>query len=111
MDRQVGALVLLVQIAPAMAPTTSAPRGCIKSDPAQTATRPASGPLWINPGSFLPIASAASVPPTMAMSDLTATWPEIFSIVWALKMLKPNHPTVGIQAPNAKRVCLMVGVH
>ena len=33
------------KIAPATPPVTSAPIGCITSEPAQTATSPASGPL------------------------------------------------------------------
>jgi hypothetical protein len=35
----------------------------------------------------------------MAISELTATRPEILSRVWALITLKPNHPTVNTQAP------------
>ena len=88
---------------PAIPPTTNAPSGCIKSEPAHTATRPASGPLCRKPGSFLPKTSAASVPPTMAINELTATSPEILSRVWALITLKPNQPTVRIHAPNARK--------
>ncbi len=46
------------------------------SDPAQIATKPASGPLCKKPGSFLPIAFAVMVPPTIAMSELIATRPK-----------------------------------
>ena len=44
-------------------PMASAPSGCIRSEPAQIATRPASGPLCTKPGSLRPATSAASVPP------------------------------------------------
>ncbi len=47
--------------------------------------------------------SAAKVPPTMAISELTATRPEILSMVCALMTLKPNQPTVKIQAPKARK--------
>ncbi len=90
------------KIPAATAPTTSAPIGCIKSDPAQTATSPASGPLWTKPGSFFPRISAARVPPTMAISELTATSPEILPSVCALITLNPNQPTVRIHAPSAR---------
>ncbi|MCY1212381.1 hypothetical protein D9M72_241150 [compost metagenome] len=33
------------KMAPATPPATSAPSGCMRSEPAHTATRPASGPL------------------------------------------------------------------
>ena len=39
----------------------------------------------------------------MAISELTATSPEILSSVWALITLKPNQPTVRIQAPSARK--------
>ena len=94
---------MATKIAPATAPTTSAPSGCIRSEPAHTATRPASGPLCTKPGSFLPSSRAASVPPTMAISEFTATRPEILSSVCALITLKPNQPTVRIQAPSARK--------
>ena len=95
--------------APATAPTASAPSGCIRSEPAHTATRPASGPLCTKPGSLRPRASAASVPPTMAISEFTATRPEILSSVCALITLKPNQPTVRIQAPSARNGMLEGG--
>jgi hypothetical protein len=88
---------------PATPPVTSAPIGCIRSEPAQTATSPASGPLCTKPGSFLPATSATSVPPTMAISEFMATRPEILSRVCALMTLKPNQPTVRIQAPSARK--------
>jgi hypothetical protein len=53
-------------------------------------------------GVVLAQASAASVPPTMAIKELTATRPEILSTVCALITLKPNQPTVKIQAPSAR---------
>ena len=62
---------------PATKPVTKAPKGCITSDPAHTATKPAKGPLCTKPGSFLPITNAAKVPPTKAINELTATNPEI----------------------------------
>ena len=40
--------------APAAAPVTSAPIGCITSEPAQIATNPASAPLCTKPGSLPP---------------------------------------------------------
>ena len=93
---------IATKMAPATAPTTSAPIGCITSEPAQTATKPAKGPLWTKPGSFLPKTNATKVPPTMAMSELSATKPETLSKVCALITLKPNQPTMRIQAPNAR---------
>jgi hypothetical protein len=49
-----------------------------------------------------PATNAASVPPTIAMSELTATRPEILSSVCALMTLKPNQPTDRIHAPSAR---------
>ncbi len=72
------------------------------SEPAQTATSPANGPLWTNPGSFLPTKSAANVPPTKAINELTATKPEIPLMLCADITLNPNQPTVRIHAPSAK---------
>ena len=63
------------------------------SEPAQTATSPASGPLWTKPGSLRPTSVATIVPPAIAISELTATRPEILSSVCALITLKPNQPT------------------
>src|SRR5688572_20981067 len=80
----------------------SAPMGWTTSEPAQMATSPASGPLCTKPGSFLPTASAASVPPDMAMSELSATRPLILSMVCADITLNPNQPTDRIQAPRAR---------
>jgi len=51
----------------------------------------------------LPISTATSVPPTMAISEFTATRPLILSMVWALITLKPNQPTARIQAPSARK--------
>ena len=90
-------------------PTTSAPMGCIRSEPAHTATRPASGPLWIKPGSFLPKISAAIIPPTMAIMEFSATRPEMPSRVWADITLKPNQPMDNIQAPSARKGMLEGG--
>ena len=87
---------------PRTAPVISAPSGCIRSDPAQTATSPASGPLWTNPGSLRPTNSAASTPPTMAISEFTATRPLTASTDCADMTLNPNQPTVSVQAPNAR---------
>ena len=39
----------------------------------------------------------------MAISEFTATRPEILSMVCALITLKPNQPTVSIQAPSARK--------
>ena len=72
------------------------------SEPAHTATSPASGPLWTKPGSLRPATSAASVPPAIASSELTATRPDILSSVCADITLKPNQPTVRIHAPSAR---------
>ena len=49
----------------------SEPTGCITSDPAQTATSPASAPLWTKPGSFLPATSAARIPPAIASKEFS----------------------------------------
>ena len=85
-----------------LSPVASAPSGWNTSEPAHTATSPASGPLWMKPGSFFPATNAASVPPTIAMSEFTAPSPLIPSTACALITLKPNHPTVRIQAPSAR---------
>ena len=61
---------------PATNPVAKAPSGCIISEPAHTATKPANGPLCTKPGSFFPKNSAASVPPTKAINELTATKPD-----------------------------------
>src|SRR5512138_2459775 len=95
--------------APATPPTISAPMGCITSEPAHTATKPASGPLCTKPGSFLPIHNATSVPPTIAISEFTATKPLILSMVCADITLKPNQPTVNTQAPSARNGMLEGG--
>jgi hypothetical protein len=58
--------------------------------------------LCTKPGSFRPAASAASVPPTIAIRELRATSPLIFSSVCADMTLKPNHPTARIHAPSAR---------
>src|SRR3569623_11636 len=88
--------------APAIAPVARAPSGCIRSEPARTATRPASGPLWMRPGSLRPSTRAGSVPPTIAISEFTATKPDTASINCADITLKPNQPTVRIHAPSAR---------
>src|SRR5690606_11060970 len=88
---------------PATAPIISAPTGCTTSESAQIATKPAKGPLCKKPGSFLPIKLAATVPPTMAMSELIATKPEIAYRRCALITLKPNQPTIKIQEPKASK--------
>ena len=100
---------ITTKMPPATAPTTSAPMGCIKSEPAHTATKPAKGPLCTKPGSFLPSSKATKVPPTMAIKELTATKPEILSSVCALMTLKPNQPTIKIQAPKARKGMLEGG--
>ena len=38
----------------------------------------------------------------MAISEFTATRPEILSMVCALITLKPNQPTASTQAPSAR---------
>ncbi|MNQ00670.1 hypothetical protein D3C85_133240 [compost metagenome] len=48
------------------------------------------------------MASATSVPPTIAISELTATRPEILSMLCALITLKPNQPTHSTHAPSAR---------
>ena len=88
--------------APATTPVAKAPSGCITSEPAQTATKPAKGPLWTKPGSFLPTTKAAKVPPTKAINEFTATKPDIPCIACADITLKPNQPTVSIHAPSAR---------
>ena len=45
----------------------------------------------------------------MAIKELTATKPDILSRVWALITLKPNQPTIKIQAPKAKKGMLEGG--
>ena len=68
---------------PATAPVAAAPIGCITSEPAHTATSPASGPLCTKPGSLRPAINAASVPPAIAISEFTATSPLIFPTSYA----------------------------
>ncbi len=88
--------------APATRPVASAPIGCIRSEPAHTATNPASGPLCRKPGSLRPISSDAMVPPTIASKELTATSPLTPARVWALITLKPNQPMIRIHDPSAR---------
>ena len=57
----------------------------------------------------MPTHSAANVPPTMAIKELTATSPEILSSVWALITLKPNQPTIRIHEPKARKGMLEGG--
>ena len=78
--------------------------------PAQTAISPARAPLWTKPGSFLLATSAARTPPTMAISELTATRPEIFSRLPALITLKPNQPIARAQEPRARKGMLLIGI-
>ena len=80
----------------------NAPIGCTISEPAQIATKPANGPLCRKPGSFLPIKFAANVPPTIAISELIATKPEMASTRCALITLKPNQPIIRIHEPKAR---------
>ena len=58
--------------------------------------------MYKNPGSFLPITNEANVPPTMAISEFTATRPETPSRDCADITLKPNQPTVSIHDPKAR---------
>jgi hypothetical protein len=39
----------------------------------------------------------------MAISEFTATSPDILSMVWALITLKPNQPTDRTHAPRARK--------
>src|SRR3569832_2445029 len=93
------------KMAPAIAPVSKAPIGCIRSDPAQTATKPANKPKKANPGSFLPSRTATSVPPTIAINELIATSPFIFSSVCALITIKPNQPTVRSRLQALEKEC------
>ena len=43
------------------------------------------------------------MPPTMAISEFTATRPLTASTVWADMTLKPNQPTVRVQAPSERK--------
>lgn len=52
---------------------------------------------------IFPTIRAAMVPPANAIRELIATSPEIPFAVCADMTLKPNHPTVKIQAPKAKK--------
>jgi len=52
---------------------------------------------------------ATSVPPTMAIRELTATRPLILSTLCADITLKPNQPTVRIHAPSARNGILEGG--
>src|SRR3569833_3941224 len=90
-------------IPPATAPVMSAPTGCMRSEPAQIATRPASGPLCTKPGSLRPTNRAASTPPTIAISELIATRPFTAATLCADITLNPNQPTVSIHAPSARK--------
>ncbi len=94
---------ICTKIAPATPPTMSAPMGCITSDPAHTATRPASAPLCTNPGSLSPTMSATTMPPHMAISELIATRPETASSRCALITLNPNQPMHRSQEPMASQ--------
>ena len=71
------------------------------SDPAHTATRPASAPLWMKPGSLSPAIVAAMMPPHIAISELMATRPDTDCSDCALMTLKPNQPMHSSQEPMA----------
>ena len=71
------------------------------SEPAHTATRPASAPLWMKPGSPSPAISAAMMPPHMAISEFMATSPVTVLSDWALITLKPNQPMHSSHEPSA----------
>ena len=86
---------------PATAPVMRLPTGCIMSEPAQTATRPARAPLCTKPGSFLPAIKAATMPPTIAMREFIATRPEAAFNEPAVITLKPNQPTQSNHEPRA----------
>ena len=88
---------------PATPPTNSAPIGCMTSEPAHTATSPASAPLWMKPGSLSPAISAARMPPHMAISELMAMSPVTVLSDWALMTLKPNQPMHNSQVPMASQ--------
>ena len=49
------------------------------------------------------------MPPTMAISEFTATSPEMPSMFWADITLKPNQPTVSTQAPSDRNGMLEGG--
>ena len=55
------------------------------------------------------LATLDATRPTIAVSELTATRPEILSSVWARITLKPNQPTIKIQAPKARNGMLEGG--
>ncbi|MNE55884.1 hypothetical protein D3C80_1507510 [compost metagenome] len=101
-QRFCAAVKLQTNSTPATRPVASAPIGCIRSEPAQIATSPASGPLCRKPGSLRPASKAARVPPTMAISELIATRPLTPCKVWALITLKPNQPMIRIHEPSAR---------
>jgi len=46
----------------------------------------------------------------MAISELTATRPEIFSRFPALITLKPNQPMARAQEPSARKGMLLIGM-
>src|SRR3569833_621774 len=90
-------------LTPATAPVTSAPTGCLRSEPALIATWPACGPLCTKPGALRPTNRAACTPPTIAISELIATRPFTAATLCADITLNPSQPTVSIHAPSARK--------
>ncbi len=86
---------------PATAPVMKPPIGCITSEPAQMATKPANAPLCTKPGSLRPITVAARIPPHIAIKELTATRPEMPFRLCALITLNPNQPMQSSHDPIA----------
>src|SRR5262245_63534991 len=91
---------------PAMQPMAAAPAGVTKAQGAVIATRPASMPLTIIPGSGLPVRNiitnmAMTAPKAAAIAVLVATtanWTSVAASVEAA--LNPNQPNSRMKQPS-----------
>ena len=92
---------------PAMRPITAAAQGCTNAHGAVIATRPASMPLAIIPGSGLSLDAhctqniATTAPNAPAIAVLTATTANRLSVAESVDAaLKPNHPNSRMNVPS-----------
>ena len=90
----------------AMEPMTAAAQGAMNAQGAVTATRPASMPLTIMPGSGLPVRlviqnMATTAPNAAAIAVLVATVANCTSVEANVDAaLKPNHPNNKMSVPS-----------
>ena len=98
-----------------MSPMTAAAHGSTNAHGAVMATRPASRPFMIMPGSGLPVRFHTQNMPPMhpsaaAMAVLAATRPNWPSAICRVEpALKPNQPNIRISVPAPARAMLWPG--